>query len=100
MTLASAFLALALMGWASTGRQVEAPTDFMSRLSTQEDGKLRVSVAALSAEEGAAAYGVDLADKGIQPVWVEVENRADHAYWLLPAGLDPNYYPASEASDA
>jgi hypothetical protein len=43
-----------------------------------------VSVAALSAEEGNAAYGVDLADKGIQPVWVEVDNHQDRAYWLLP----------------
>jgi len=98
--LAGALLALAVVGCASTGRQAEAPTDYMSRLSTLEDGKVRVSVAALSAEEGNAAYGVDLADKGIQPVWVEVDNHQDRAYWLLPAGLDPNYFPASEAAEA
>ena len=45
-------------------------------------------------------YGVPLATKGIQPVWIEVENHDDIAYWLLSPGLDPDFFPASEAADA
>jgi hypothetical protein len=98
--LAGAMLALAVAGCASGGRPAEVPTDYLSRLSTLEEGNIRVSVAALSAEEGGAVYGVPLAEKGIQAVWVEVENKERRAYWLLPAGLDPNYFPASEAAEA
>jgi hypothetical protein len=98
--LADICVAFAVAGCASSGPPTEQATDYLSRVNTLEDGQLRVSVAALSAEEGAAAYGVELAEKGLQAVWVEVENRAERAYWLLPAGLDPNYFPASEAAEA
>jgi hypothetical protein len=54
----------------------------------------------LSADESAAVYGVPLAEKSIQPVWIEVANREDRAYYLLSPGLDPNFFPASEASQA
>ena len=45
-------------------------------------------------------YGVDLADKQIQPVWVEVQNDAAAPYWFLPSGLDPEYFSSSEAAYA
>ena len=47
-----------------------------------------------------AVYGVPLAAKAIQPVWIEVENREEQAYFLLSPGLDPNFFPASEAAEA
>mgnify|MGYP003693789855 CR=1 FL=1 len=43
---------------------------------------------------------MQLADKSIQPVWVEVENNEDVPYWLMYAGLDPDFIPASEAAEA
>lgn len=61
---------------------------------------MRVSAAVLSAEESADAYGVPLAKKKIQPVWVEVQNNDDRNYFLLSPGLDPNFVPASEAAEA
>ena len=60
---------------------------------------MRVSTAVLSADESVTVYGVPLAQKSIQPVWIEVENREDRAYYLLSPGLDPNFFPASEASE-
>src|SRR5262249_12009876 len=39
------------------------------------------------------------AKKGIQPVWIEVENHDAIAYWLMSPGLDPHFFPASEAAD-
>ena len=44
-------------------------------------------------------YGARLADKMIQPVWVEVKNDEDVPYWLLFPGLDPSFFPASEAAE-
>ena len=63
------------------------------------EGGVRVSTAVLSADESAAVYGVPLAKASIQPVWIEVENREDRPYYLLSPGLDPNFFPASEASE-
>ena len=31
--------------------------------------------------------------ESIQPVWIEVENHEDRAYYLLSPGLDPNFFP-------
>ena len=72
----------------------------MSRARSGTQGEVRVSAAALSAKESAAVYGAPLADESIQPVWVEVENNEDVPYWLMYAGLDPDYIPASEAAEA
>jgi hypothetical protein len=74
--------------------------DYKSRATSRSDGGLLVSASVLSADESRDLYGVPLAKKGIQPVWIEVENGNDIAYWLLSPGLDPNFFPASEAADA
>jgi hypothetical protein len=97
--LLAAALALALAGCASPPPPA-ANLDYKSRAVTRTEGGVRVSTAVLSADEGAAVYGVPLANKSIQPVWIEVENREDRAYYLLSPGLDPNFFPASEAAEA
>jgi hypothetical protein len=99
--VAVAFVLVALAGCASTLPEwPSAGRDYKGRAVTRTDGGVRVSTAVLSAEESAAVYGVPLAKRAIQPVWIEVENREDHAYYLLPLGLDPNFFPASEAAEA
>ena len=100
-TLATALVAGALAGCASSAPQ--SPTtelDYKSRAVTRTDGGVRVSTAVLSTDESAMVYGVPLATKAIQPVWIEVENREEQAYFLLSPGLDPNFFPASEAAEA
>src|ERR1700741_2731394 len=86
-----------LSGCASTQ---QTSIDYKSRAVTRAEEGVRVSAAALSAEESAAVYGAPLATRRIQPVWIEVENREDRAYYLLSPGLDPNFFPASEAAEA
>jgi hypothetical protein len=54
----------------------------------------------LSAEDSVAVYGAPLAQKGIQPVWIEVQNDDPVSYFLMSPGLDPNFFPASEAAEA
>ena len=97
-------LALALAAGALDGCtlvvQTPAATDYKTRAVTRSEGELRVSTAVLSAEESAAVYGTPLAKRGIQPVWIEVENRERQAFFLLSPGLDPNFFPASEAAEA
>lgn len=67
---------------------------------SRSDGNVRVSISVLSAVESLALYKVPLVSKGIQPVWIEVENGDNVTYWFLSPGLDPNFFPASEAADA
>ena len=97
-------LAIALIadGCATSGWQpgTMAYRPYRERAETQVQGELSVTVALPTAAEAAAIYGVDLAQKQIQPVWIEVRNDATLPYWFLISGLDPNYFAASEAAHA
>lgn len=73
--------------------------DYRERALSRTEGGLRVSASVLSADESLAVYGVPLAEKGIQPVWLEVENGDNVAYWLMSPGLDPRFFSPSEAAE-
>jgi hypothetical protein len=93
------FSAFVFGGCAGTPPTADVP-GYRNRAVTRIEGGVQVSTAVLSPEESAAVYGVPLADKKIQPVWIEVENHEDRNYFLLSPGLDPNFFPASEAAEA
>lgn len=98
---ASVLIVFTIIGCASIGplSKIEK-LDYKSRVVTVNDDAVLVSASALSADESYDIYGVPLAKKGIQPVWIEVENNDDVAYWLMSPGIDPDFYPASEAAEA
>ena len=73
---------------------------FMERSQSKIDGDVRVTVAVLGAEESRQLFGVNLAGQDIQPVWVRVQNADTVAYWLMSAGLDPDYFSPLEAAYA
>jgi hypothetical protein len=73
---------------------------FRERSQSKVDGDVRVMVALLSAEESRRLFGVNLAGEDIQPVWIRVQNASTVAYWLMSAGLDPNYFSPLEAAYA
>ncbi len=100
MPLLAAFGLACALAACSTPVPPDAATDYLTRATKRTDGALRVSASALSAEESAAVYGVPLADKSIQPVWIEVRNGESQDYFLLSPGLDPDFFPASEAAEA
>lgn len=84
----------------STATMPDEALDYRSRSVTRVDGSVRVSASTLSARESRAVYGAPLARKGIQPVWIEVENSDTQAYWLMYPGIDPDFFPASEAAES
>ena len=98
--LAAVVIAYALCGCAPTNLPNPQEAGYESRAVTRGDGGIRVSASVLSAEESAAVYGVRLAEKGIQPVWIEVHNDDKGRYFLMSPGLDPDFFPASEAAEA
>ena len=98
--LAAAVVSAALAGCASAPQAVRRDiADYRQRAVTRVDGGVRISTAALSAQESEVVYGVPLATKSIQPVWIEVENHDDRAYYLMSPALDPNS-SVSEAAEA
>lgn len=70
----------------------------LARLETREQAGLEVSVAVASDEESRRFFGVRMAHRGLQPVWVRVVNRSPAACRLDLFGIDPNYYTALEAA--
>ncbi|HVE11416.1 MAG TPA: LssY C-terminal domain-containing protein [Paraburkholderia sp.] len=93
------FILCVLAGCAADRSTVSVP-GYRNRAEVRAEGGIQVSTAVLSPAESAAVYGVALADRQIQPVWIEVDNREDRNYFLLSPGLDPNFFPASEAAEA
>lgn len=72
--------------------------NFQERSQTQADGNLRVTAAVLSADETTAVFGFALYKKGIQPIWLEIENTDDKPTWFLPYSVDPDYFPPLEVT--
>ena len=73
---------------------------FLHRAEVRRDDDLVVQVSVLDDRESERFFGVPLARRGIQPVWLEITNHGDQPYRLRLASLDPNYYPPLEAAFA
>jgi LssY C-terminus len=71
---------------------------FLERKLVQQEDGLEVSVAVLADHESERFFGVALARRGIQPVWLQIANNGPHPYRLRLASLDPNYFPPLEAA--
>jgi hypothetical protein len=78
--------------------QINERASFMERVQTQERNDLTVTLTVLSNKEAKKFYGTSLSKRGIQPLWLEVDNRSDNTYFLIPRNMDPNYYSAEEAA--
>lgn len=97
----TALIVVGILGSTTSAAQDSSShAPYVARARSGTQGQLRVSAAALSADESETVYGSPLADKLIQPVWIQVENNDNVPYWLMFAGLDPNFFPASEAAEA
>jgi hypothetical protein len=71
---------------------------FLERVETQHDDDLIVRVGVLDQRESERFFGVPLARRGIQPVWLQITNRSARPYRLRLASLDPNYFSPLEAA--
>lgn len=98
VALCAAIAVALLTGCAPYQPRPLAEVPFQDRIESAERNGLRVSVSVLSREEARETFGVDLYAKGIQPVWVSIENRTEKHWAFMQHGLDPNYYSAREAA--
>ena len=71
---------------------------FMARAQTQEQPRAAVTVAVLASREAKTLFGVDVARRGIQPVFLRVVNRSSQSQRLQMVSIDPNYFTPLEAA--
>jgi hypothetical protein len=71
---------------------------FMDRAESQTREDVTVTAAVPSAEESKAIFGSPLYRRGVQPVWLKIENHGDKRISFLPVGLDPQYFSPIEAA--
>ncbi len=95
-------LALLLLGGCAGGPEPVTTIpegDFRERLEVQERDGVRITAGVPSASEVEALFDDALYDRGIQPVWIEIENGREQMISFLPVGLDPQYFPPLEVAN-
>jgi len=91
---------VAAFGCASFQPRPMDEVPFKERAQTQQEGKIRVTAAVLSKEESQEIFDVPLYKKGIQPIWLEIENKKKVPVWFLPASVDRDYFSPLEVAFA
>ena len=71
---------------------------YLTHAVTSSDGDVTVTADILTRDETKEFFGYDFVGKGIQPVWIKIENTGTDPYWFVPHRLDPEYYSAMEAA--
>ncbi|HUE17067.1 MAG TPA: LssY C-terminal domain-containing protein [Planctomycetaceae bacterium] len=71
---------------------------FMDRAQTQDGPVAQVTVAVADAAESERLFGVPLARRGLQPVYLRIYNHSDKHLRLHLVSIDPNYYTPLEAA--
>ena len=64
--------------------------------SVDEEG-IQVSAVIPTLEESKAIFGVDMTQRNIQPLWLEIRNDTDRQMFFVPTGLDPEAFPLEVA---
>lgn len=73
-------------------------SDFLRRAKTQQQGDLRVTAAVPDAEETRALTNLALYDQGVQPVWLEVENKTAENVRVALWSIDRDYFSPIEVA--
>lgn len=71
---------------------------FLTRGQTQETAVAQVTAAVLTAKESHQVFGVPMARRSIQPVFLKIENRHTSPLRLYLLDIDPHYYTPLEAA--
>jgi hypothetical protein len=90
--------ALAAFGCATFNPLPMDQVPFRDRAQRQCENNICVTAAVLSEEESEAVFGLPLYRKGIQPVWLEIENKSEERVWFLPVSVDPDYFAPLEVA--
>ncbi len=95
--LVAALCVVLLSGCASSFdlKPVES-APFLERAVTQVEDDVRVTAAVPDKKETRELFGISLYKKGVQPVWIEIENMTDQPVGFLPFSVDADYHTPLE----
>lgn len=94
-----ALLAAASLAGCKSFAPVEGPSPpDPAAVRTNVLDEATVSVAVLTDEQSRARFGVDLAEHGLQAIWLRIENRSPQVMWFQVPALDLDYYSADEVA--
>jgi hypothetical protein len=68
------------------------------RAITQTKGNITVSASVPGEDEAQAIFGIPIYDRGIQPVWLNIENNSEKSVRFPPTGVDPKYFSPLEVA--
>jgi hypothetical protein len=98
---AFALALLLLIAACASSFERPAPVDdgpLRARTVTKVEDGIRVSAAVPSADEARSTFGIDLEQRGVQPLWLEIENGSEQGFYVLRTGLDPEYFAPLEVA--
>ena len=73
-------------------------SSFLERAERQEHTLAQVTAAVLDEAESERTFGLPLARRGIQQLFLRIVNRSEKPLRLQVTGIDPNYYTPLEAA--
>ena len=93
-------LCLLLAACSSTPYQPEEfdPTILLGQSQSQQISEIRVTAAVPGRDQTEHIFGFDTYERGIQPVWLSIENQGDNRIRYAPTGTDPGYFPPLEVA--
>ena len=93
-------LALFLTACATQSYHYESTKSFpvRDRAVTQTQGDITVSASVPGEDEAQAIFGIPIYKRGIQPVWLEIENNSKERIRFAPTGMDRNYFSPLEVA--
>ncbi len=59
---------------------------------------ITITVAVLNDQESEVIFDVPAVSRGVEPVWVQIQNNDSIPYVLFPIRIDPNYFSPHEAA--
>jgi hypothetical protein len=65
---------------------------------SQTENGVRVSAAVLGSKETETVFNLQLYRKGIQPIWLEIENQTPYRMWFPQVSVDRNYFSPLEVA--
>ena len=72
--------------------------DLEARAVTQQRGPYTIRASVPGNDEAERLFGVPLHTRGIQAIWMEIENHGNHRARFAPYSIDPYYFPPHEVA--
>lgn len=72
--------------------------DLVPQAKTRTEGDISVTAAVPGPEQAHAILGLPVYDRGIQPVWLSIENRGSGWIRFAPTGMDREYFSPLEVA--